>query len=108
MNKRLADFLESNIWFSSKVTDAIEKKFQSVVHHHEKFVKSAQHRRLAPGALPHHVLGGIINLVVQVAKKKNLVLLVKFASDLFQIESFCTYQWFPTPTCSTSTSSCHC
>ena len=27
-NKLLADLLESNVWFSSKVTDAIKKKFQ--------------------------------------------------------------------------------
>jgi hypothetical protein len=47
-NKLLADLLESNIWFSSKVTDAIEKKFQSVVHHHENVIKLAQHHRLAP------------------------------------------------------------
>jgi hypothetical protein len=85
-NKHLAYLLESNIWFSSKVKDAIEKKFQSVVHHHENVVKLAQHDRLAPGALPHDVLDGIINHVVQVAKKKNMVPFVRFASDLFQIE----------------------
>jgi hypothetical protein len=84
-NKLLADLLESNIWFSSKVTDTIEKKFQSVVHHHENVVKLAQHHRLAPGALPRDVLDGIDHLV-QVAKKKNLVPFVKFALDLFQIE----------------------
>ncbi len=72
--------------FSSKVTDAIEKKFQSVVHHHENVVKSAQHHRLAPGALLHHVLDGIISHVVQVVAKKNLMPFVKFASDLFQIK----------------------
>jgi hypothetical protein len=43
-NKLLADLLESNIWFSSKVTNVIQKKFQSVVHHHENVVKSAQHQ----------------------------------------------------------------
>jgi hypothetical protein len=42
MQALLADLLESNIWFSSKVTDAIEKKFQSVIHHHKNVVKSAQ------------------------------------------------------------------
>ncbi len=47
-NKLLADLLESNIWFSSKVTDAIEMKFQSVVHHHENVIKLAQHHRPAP------------------------------------------------------------
>ncbi len=57
-----------------------------MVHHHKNVVKSAQHYRLAPGALPHDVLGGIIDHVVQVAKKKNLVPFVKFALDLFQIE----------------------
>jgi hypothetical protein len=41
--KLLADLLESNIWFSSKVTDTIKKKFQSVVHHYENVVKSTQH-----------------------------------------------------------------
>ncbi len=86
MNNLLADLLESNIWFSSKVTNTIEKKFQSVVHHHENVVKSAQHHWLAPGALPHDVLDGIIMHVLQVAIKKNLVQFVKFASDLFQIE----------------------
>ncbi len=57
-----------------------------MVHHHENIVKLAQHHRLAPGALPHDVLDGIINHVVQVAKKKNLVPFVKFTSDLLQIE----------------------
>ncbi len=85
-NKILADLLESNIWFSSKVTNIIKKKFQSVVHHHENVVKSAQQHRLAPGALPHDILDGIISHMVQVATKKNLVPFVKFASDLFQIE----------------------
>jgi hypothetical protein len=85
-NKLLADLLEFNIWFSSSVTDAIEKKFQLVIHHHENMVKSAQHHRLAPGAVPHDVLDGIIDHVIQVAKKKNLVPFVKFASDLFLIE----------------------
>jgi hypothetical protein len=37
----------------------VEKKFQSVVHHHENVVKSAQHHRLAPGALPHDILDEI-------------------------------------------------
>ncbi len=49
-------------------------------------MKSAQHHRLAPGALPHDVLDGINDHIVQVARKKNLVLFVKFAPDLFQIE----------------------
>jgi hypothetical protein len=69
----LADLLESNIWFSSKVTATIEKKFQSVIHHHENVVKSAQHHQLAPGSLPHDILDGIIAHVVKVADKKNLV-----------------------------------
>ncbi len=61
----LADLLESNIWFSSKVTNAIEKKFQSVIHHHhENVLKLAQHHQLAPGALPHDVLDGTISHVV--------------------------------------------
>jgi hypothetical protein len=49
-------------------------------------VKSAQHHRLAPGALPHDVLDIIIHHVTQVAKRKNLVPFIKFALDLFQIE----------------------
>jgi len=81
-NKLLADL----VWFSSKVTDAIEKKFQSMVWHHENVVKSAQHHQLAPGALPHDVLDGIIDHVTAVTNKKNLVPFVTFASDLFQIE----------------------
>jgi hypothetical protein len=35
-NKLLANILDANVWFSSKVTDAIEKKFKSVVWHHQK------------------------------------------------------------------------
>ncbi len=81
-NKLLADLLQSNIWFTTKITDAVEKKFQSVVHHHENVVKSAQHHRLAPGALPHDVLDEILNHTLSVAKKRNL----NYASDLFQVE----------------------
>jgi hypothetical protein len=47
----------------------------------------------APGALPHDILDRIISHVTQVSAKKNLVLFVKFASDLFQIEV--TYQCTP-------------
>jgi SHS2 domain-containing protein len=54
-NKLLANLLESNVCFTTKITDAVEKKFQTMVHHHENMVKSAQHHRLAPGALPHDV-----------------------------------------------------
>jgi hypothetical protein len=82
-NKLPADLLEANVWFSSIVTDAIEKKFESVVWHHENVVKSAQHHRVAPGALPHNILDGIIDHVTAVAKKKNLVPFVTFASNLF-------------------------
>jgi len=45
--------LEANIWFTEKLTDTIEKKFHSVVHHHNNVVKYPQHHCLAPGALPH-------------------------------------------------------
>ncbi len=85
-NKLLADLLEANVWFSSKVKDAIEKKFKSVVWHHETVVKLAQHHQLAPGALAHNVLDRIMDQVTAVAKKKNLIPFVTFASDLFQIE----------------------
>ena len=37
-NKLLSDLLEANIWFSSMVTDAIEKKFQSVVWNPQNMV----------------------------------------------------------------------
>jgi len=66
-NKLLVDMLEANVWFTAKLTDAVEKKFQSVVHHHENVVKSAQHHRLAPGALPHDILDEIINHTISVA-----------------------------------------
>ncbi len=82
----LAHLLEANIWFSSKVTDAIEKKFQSVIHHHENVAKSAQHHRVAPGVVPHNVLNGIITHIIKIAGKQNLVPFIQFASDLFQIE----------------------
>jgi hypothetical protein len=80
-NKLLADLLKSNVWFTT-----VEKKFQSVVHHHENVVKSAQHHRLAPGALPHDVLDVILNHTLLVARKRNMVSFVNYASDLFQVE----------------------
>ncbi len=43
IHKLLADLLETNICFTAKLMDAVKKKFQSVVHHHENMVKSAQH-----------------------------------------------------------------
>ncbi len=67
-NKLLGDLLESNVWFTTKITDAVEKKFQSVVHHHENVMKSAQHHRLALGALAHNVLDEILNHTLAVAK----------------------------------------
>jgi hypothetical protein len=85
-NKLLADMLEANVWFTAKITDAIEKKFQSVVHHHENVVKSAQHHQLAPGALPHDVLDEILNHTLAVAKKRNMVSFINYALDLFQVE----------------------
>ncbi len=36
-NNLLADLVESNIWFTDKITDAVEKKFEN----HENIVKSA-------------------------------------------------------------------
>jgi hypothetical protein len=82
-NKLLADLLESNVWFTTKITDAVEKKFQSIVHHHENVVKSAQHHQLAPGALPHDVLDEILNHTLSVARKRNMVSFINYASDLF-------------------------
>jgi hypothetical protein len=90
-NKLLADLLKSNIWFTTKITDAIEKKFQPVVHHYENVVKSAQHHRLAPGALPHDVLDEILNHTLSVARKRNMVSFVNYGLDLFQVEVFHLY-----------------
>jgi hypothetical protein len=80
------DMLETNVWFMAKLTDAIEKKFQSVVHHHENIVKSAQHYRLALGPLPHDFLDEILNHTLSVARKRNMVSFVNYASDLLQVE----------------------
>jgi hypothetical protein len=85
-NKLLGDILKANIWFSSKLTDTIEKKFQSVVHHHKNMVKSAQHHCLAPGALPHDVLDKILSHTLSVAHKHNMMPFLNYVSDLFQIE----------------------
>jgi hypothetical protein len=59
---------------------------RSSTKHHENVIKSAQQHQLAPGALRHNVLNGIIEHITTVAKKTNLVPFVTFASDLFQIE----------------------
>ncbi len=56
------------------------------MHHHENIVKSAQHHRLVQGALPHDVLDEILNHTLSVAKKRNMVSFVNYASDLFQVE----------------------
>jgi hypothetical protein len=85
-NNFLADLLESYVWFTTKITDTVKRKFQSVVHHHKNVVKSAQHHQLAPGALPHDVLDEILNHTLSVAKKRNMVTFVNYASDLFQVE----------------------
>ncbi len=61
-----------------------KKKFQSEIHHYKNLVKSAQHHRLAPGALPHDVLDGIMEHVLGIAQKKNLVPFVK----LFKLDHF--------------------
>jgi hypothetical protein len=49
-------------------------------------VKSAQHHRLAPGALSHDILDEILNHPLSVARKMNMVYFVNYASDLFQVE----------------------
>ncbi len=85
-SKLLPYLLKLNVWFTTKITDAVEKKFQSVVHHHENVIKSAQHHRLAPGALPHDVLDKILYHTLSVAKKRNMVSFVNYALDLFQVE----------------------
>jgi hypothetical protein len=90
-NKLLVDLLESNVWFTTKIIDAVEKKFQSVVHHHENVVKSVKHHQLAPGALPHDVLDKILNHTLSVARKRNMVSFINYASDFFQVEVSCLY-----------------
>jgi hypothetical protein len=75
-NKLLADLLESNVWFTTKITNAVEKKLQSVVHHHENVVKLDEHHRLAPGALPDNVLDEILNHTLSAARKRNMVCFV--------------------------------
>ncbi len=117
-NKLLADLLESNVWFTTKITDAVEKKFQSVVHHDENIVKSAQHHGLAAGALPHDVLDEILNRTLSVARKRNMVSFVNFASDLFQVEvshlfdpktpSSSTSHWSQMPIYWSCTNFCRC
>jgi hypothetical protein len=69
MSKLLNYMLEANFWFTSKLTNAIKKKFQAVEHHHENVVKLAQHHCLAPGTLPHNVLEKILNHTFTVAMK---------------------------------------
>jgi hypothetical protein len=71
---------------SSKITDAIKKKFHSMVHHHENVFKSAQHHRLAPCVLSPDVLDKILNHALIVAQKCNLIPFVNNALDLFQTE----------------------
>ncbi len=85
-NKLLTDILESNIWFTAKLTDTVEKKFQSVVNHHEKVVKSARYHRLAPGVLPHDILDEILNHTLSMMRKRNIISFVNYASDLFQVD----------------------
>ncbi len=55
-------------------------------NHHENMVKLAQHHRLAPVALLHDILNGIISYAIEVHERKNLVPLIKFVLDQFQIE----------------------
>jgi hypothetical protein len=85
-SKLLVDMLETNVWFTAKLTDAIEKKFQSVMHHHKNVFKSAQHHPLAPSALSRDDLDEVLNHTLSVARKWNMVSLVNYASDLFQME----------------------
>jgi hypothetical protein len=49
---KLNDVLKANIWFSAEVTNAIEKKFQLVIHHPKNVVKLAQYHRLSFCELP--------------------------------------------------------
>jgi len=118
-NKLLGDIMENYVWFTAKLMDTIENKFQSVIHHHENVVKSAIHHCLVPGALPHDVLDEILNHTLTVTNKQNLVSLINYTSDLFQVEvshlydpkkrnslSSCTFPLFPMPTCSSCMNFC--
>jgi len=92
-NKLLADLLEANVWFSSKVTDAIEKKFESVIWHHENIVKSAQHHRLAPGALPHDVLDRSSHMLLLSPRKRTSCHSSPLLQTFFKLRSHtCTRQ----------------
>ncbi len=82
-------FWKQTFGFPQKLTAAIEKKLQSVIHHHENFVKSAQHHWRAPGVLTHYVLDKILNHTLTVAQKNNLVPFINYASDFFQIVQSC-------------------
>jgi len=62
-NNLQADLLESNVWFTNMITDAMEKKLQSVLH---------------------DVLDEILNHTLSVSRKRNMVSFVNYASDLFQ------------------------
>jgi hypothetical protein len=68
----------------------IEKTYtQFLAKHEEPFrsiAKSTTDVRLALGTLPLFVLSEILNHTLAVAKKSNLVSLVNFASELFQVE----------------------
>ncbi len=86
INQLLTDILDFNIWFSLKVTYALEKKFQLGIHHHENVVKSAQHHRLAPRVLHLDISDNIFNHTLKVAQKKNLVSFVNYLLGFFQIE----------------------
>jgi hypothetical protein len=69
----------------AKLTDAAEKKFQSVVHHHGNIIKSAQHHWMAPGALRQDVLDEILNHTLLGNETKHC-LFVNYTSDLFQVD----------------------
>jgi hypothetical protein len=66
----------------AKLTDAIEKKIQSVVYHYENIVKSAQQTMLSPGALPHDILDEILNHTV---RERKMFSFINYALDLFQV-----------------------
>ncbi len=114
-NKLLADLLEANIWFSSKVTDAIKKKFESVVWH-------------LPSTTDWHLVlfpttsWTASSSMLQLSQRKRtsyhssplLRTFFKLRSHIYihqrqtNSHSFFTSQWWQTPIFSTSMSFCHC
>ncbi len=108
-NKLLADLLDAKVWFSSKVTDAIEKKFKSVVWHHENIVKSAQHHQRHLELFPTMFWMGSSTMLRQSPRKRTWSHLSLSLLTFFKLKSrtcthrpqmsshsYFTFRWSPT------------